>query len=59
MAPIPRRQHLLYQKIVQAVVMHQRTLESVSYIFIITLSIDLISTVFYSILQYFLNSFIH
>jgi len=26
----PRRQRLLYQKIVQAVVMHQRAIESVS-----------------------------
>jgi len=53
MVPGPRRQHLLYQKIVQAVVMHQRAIESVSYIFIITLSIDLIS-----IVSYFSNEFL-
>jgi len=52
MIPDPRRQRLLYQKIVQAVVMHQRAIESVFYIFItfyiiITLSIDLISVVSY------------
>jgi len=56
MVPGPRRQRLLYQKIVHAVVMHQRAIESVLYLLFLYFYYNIVYRFnFYSIL--FLNSF--